>query len=383
MKGTGRAWIELDINNLCHNVNVVRKRLPGTCQIMASVKADAYGHGAVGFCRELNTLGVRAFCVAAVLEGVELRKHHIEGEILILGYTHPEQFPLLIKYDLTQTVLDLDYAEMLNGFGEKFIVHIKIDTGLHRLGERSENLDRIIRIFECENLNITGIYTHLIAENNGETEKIFTQEQLERFHHVCTEIKEHGFNLPRTHIQNSYGLLDRPDLAFDYVRIGRILYGTLNDPGDADKYGVELRPVLSLKARVGAIKTVLAGEYIGYGFSYIAPKDMRIAVLAIGYADGLPRNLSHGVGHVLIDGQRAPVLGDICMDQTIVDITDIAKVVRGDIAVIIGRSGKAETTACDIAAQAGTISTEILGRLGIRLERYKINKVTISVCEFF
>jgi serine/alanine racemase len=154
MDGTERAWIELDMNNLRNNVNMVRNCLPDSCQIMASVKADAYGHGAVEICRELNIHGVFAFCVASVMEGVELRKHHIEGEILILGYTHPEQFSLLIEYNLIQTILDLDYAELLNSFGEKIAVHVKIDTGLRRMGERSEDTDRIIRIFEYENLNM-------------------------------------------------------------------------------------------------------------------------------------------------------------------------------------------------------------------------------------
>lgn len=369
MRGTGRAWIELDMNNLHHNLNVVRDRLPGDCQLMAAVKADAYGHGAVEICRELNTLGVRAFCVASVMEGVELRKHHIEGEILILGYTHPGQFSLLVKYGLTQTALDLDYAELLNGFGEKLAVHVKIDTGLRRLGERSENLDRIMRMFECKNLTITGIFTHFSAENDTETAKHFTQEQLEHFHHIRTEIEKRGFTRPKAHVQSSYGILSRPDLAFDYARIGRALYGTVSDLGDADRYGVELRPVLSLKARVSAVKTVFAGEYIGYGFTFIAPKEMKIAVLAIGYADGLPRSLSCGVGHVLIDGHKAPVLGCACMDQTMVDVTDIEKVERGDTAVVIGKSGGAEIRARDVAEQAGTISIEVLSRLGTRLER--------------
>ncbi|MFZ7104106.1 MAG: serine racemase VanT catalytic subunit [Peptococcaceae bacterium] len=369
IKGTGRAWIELDMNNLHHNLNVVRNRLQDNCQLMASVKADAYGHGAVEICRKLNTLGVRAFCVASVMEGVELRKRQIEGEILILGYTHPEQFPLLVKYGLTQTVLDLDYAELLNGFGEKLVVHIKIDTGLRRLGERSENSDRILRIFACKNLSITGIFTHFRAENDGETGENFTQEQLERFHHVRSEIEKCGFTRPKAHVQNSYGILNRPDLAFDYARIGRALYGTLSDLGGADRYGVELRPVLSLKARVSAVKTVFTGEYVGYGFTFIAPKAMRIAVLTIGYADGLSRSLSCGAGHVLIDGHRAPVLGCICMDQTMVDVTDIEKVERGDTAVVIGKSGGVEISVCDVAEQAGTISTEVLSRLGTRLER--------------
>lgn len=371
IKDTGRAWIELNMNNLRHNLNIVRSRLPETCQIMACVKADAYGHGAVKICRELNALGVRAFCVVSIMEGVKLRKRHIEGEILILGYTPSEQFPLLIKHGLTQTVIDYDYAELLNSFGEKLTVHVKIDTGLRRLGERSDNLDKIIKIFGCKNLNITGIFTHFSAESDLNTGKDFTQKQLEQFYLIRAEIEKRGFTQLKAHVQNSYGILNRPDLAFDYARIGKALYGTLNDSNDADKYDVELRPVLSLKARVSVVKSVFAGEYVGYGFSFTAPKDMKIAVLTIGYADGLPRNLSCGVGWVLIDGCRVPVIGCICMDKTTVDITDIENVKRGDTAVVIGKSGGVEITACDVAEQAGTISTEILSRLSGRIERYK------------
>ena len=432
----GRAWIETDMDNLSHNVSVVRGRLPDSCRIMASVKADAYGLGAVNISRKLNALGVRAFCVASAPEGVELRRHGIEGEILVLGYTHPGLFPLLPEYGLTQTVLDLEYAELLNNFGEKLQagaveklpahsiekllasvkeifpaptkencptvkencpafakekllihakeklpVHVKVDTGLRRLGEPSENTDRIMRIFECENLAITGIYTHFCAENNGDAGVVFTQEQVERFKTVCDEVARRevdrrgvggaaGYYRPKVHAQNSYGIFNRPDLAFDYARTGRAIYGILGDIGGADKYGVELWPVLSLKARISTVKTVASGEYIGYGFAYAAPRDMKIAVLSIGYADGLPRSLSHGVGNVLIDGCKAPIIGWICMDLTLVDVTGIENVARGDTAVIIGKSGEAEITAGDVAEQTGTISTEILSRLGGRLARH-------------
>jgi serine/alanine racemase len=369
IKGTGRAWVELDMNNLRHNLNAVRKRLPEGCGIMASVKADAYGHGAAEIGRELNALGVHAFCVASVTEGVELRKHHIEGEVLILGYTHPEQFPLLIKHNLTQTALDLDYAGSLNGFGKGIAVHVKIDTGLRRMGERSDDIDRIVRIFKLDNLNITGIFTHFSAENRGGKGDDFTQIQVGRFRCVCDEIEKRGFALPKTHVQNSYGVLNRPDLSFDRARIGKALYGVLSEAGDADRYGVKLRPVLSFKARIGMVKTVFAGEYVGYGLDFTAPNDMKIAVLAMGYADGLPRNLSCGVGNVLINGRNAPIIGRICMDQTTVDITGFENAERGDTAVVIGKSGKSEITVCDVAKQSGTISDEILSRLGIRAER--------------
>ncbi len=366
----GRAWIELDMNNLRHNINVVRGFLPEGCRLMAVIKADAYGHGAVEIARELNSNGIRAFCVASVLEGVELRKHGIKGEILNLGYTHPKQFYLLRRYRLTQTIIDYGYAKALDSYGRKLTVHIKIDTGMHRLGERSENIDGILRVFKCKNLVINGIYTHLCAvDSDRQTDKDFTQMQIDNFYRVLSTIEEQGFTLPKVHIQSSYGIFNRPDLSFDYARVGTALCGMLYTLNDTERYNIGLRPVLSVKARVSAVKTLFAGEAVGYGLAFTAPHNMRIAALTFGYADGIPRCLSCGIGHVLINGQKAPVVGSICMDQMMVDVTGIEGVRQGDIAVVIGKSGKAEITACEIAEQAGTVSTEVLSRLGTRLER--------------
>ena len=377
IQGTGRAWIELDMNNLRHNLSSLQNRLPDNCRLMASVKADAYGHGAAEICRELNSFGVRSFCVATAAEGVKLRKRHIKGKILVLGYTHPGQFHLLIKYGLTQTVLDLAYAESLNDFGGKFLVHIKIDTGLRRMGERSENLDAIIRIFEFENLIIEGIYTHFSAESSTEMAIKFTGKQLEHFNRLRAGIEKRGFAWPKAHAQSSFSILSGPDFGFDYARAGRALYGITSDFAGSGSYEAEFLPVLSLKARIGAVKTVFAGEYIGYAFKFKAPKDMKIAVLTIGYADGLPRSLSYGAGHVLIKGYRAPILGCVCMDQTMVDVTDIEKVERGDIAVAIGKSGELEIGHREAAEKAGTTATEFLSRLGPRLERIVIDGVSV------
>jgi len=370
----GRAWIELDMNNLRHNVNVLRGLLPNNCQLMPAVKANAYGHGAVEISRELNANGIRAFCVASVLEGVELRKGGIKGEILILGYTHPKQFYLLRKYRLTQTIIDYRYAKTLDGYGKKFTVHIKIDTGMHRLGERSENMGEILQIFKCKNLIIAGIYTHLCADDTDRRMDIaFTQMQINNFYYLLSIIEKNGFKLPKVHIQSSYGIFNRPDLAFDYARVGIALYGMLSNLEDTENYNTELRPVLSVKARISMIKTIYAGEPAGYGLAFTAPCERRIAVLAIGYADGFPRRLSCGEGYVLINGQKAPVIGRVCMDQMMVDITGIKGISQGDIAVIIGKSGNTKITACEIAEQTGTIPNEVLSRLGKRLERYCVH----------
>lgn len=370
----GRAWIELDRAALRHNVETLRSLLPDGCELMPVVKANAYGHGAVLISQELNAMGIKAFCVASVLEGIELRRNGIRGEILILGYTHPEQFHYLRRYRLTQAVIDRAYAEILNEYGKKIKVHIAIDTGMHRLGERCERIDEISRIFQCRNLRIEGIYSHLcIDDTTTPRDKAFTMEQARAFFNVLSLLKERGCVCPKAHLQASYGILNYPELTGAYVRVGIALYGTLGTRTDTENCAVCLKPVLSVKARVALIKDLYKGEAVGYGLQYIAEKDVKIAALAIGYADGIPRALSCGVGKVLINGCEAPIIGRICMDQTMVDISNIPGVKTGDIAVMIGKSGGAEITACDLADQTGTISNEILSRLGGRLERQAVN----------
>ncbi|MGM9606039.1 MAG: serine racemase VanT catalytic subunit [Oscillospiraceae bacterium] len=366
----GRAWIELDRENLRQNVDALRELLPPGCQLMPAVKANAYGHGAVPVSRELNRLGVRTFCVATVSEGVELRRGGVKGEILVLGYTHPEQIPLLRRYRLTQTVVDSAYAQLLDQYGKKIKVHLKIDTGMHRLGERAERLDALCGVFSCKNLKVTGAYTHLCcADTNVPEDRKYTEMQGEAFRQVVSELEKRGHRCGKTHLLASYGLLNYPELGGDYARVGIALYGVLSNRTDLERCPVTLRPVLSLKARVVLTKQLRAGEGAGYGLQHVAQRDETIAVLAIGYADGLPRALSCGHGRVLLHGAEAPVIGRICMDQTLIDVTEIPNVNAGDIAVIIGRSGQREITVYDLAEETGTITNEVLSRLGTRLER--------------
>lgn len=365
-----RAWIELDRGALRRNVSALRALLPEGCALMAVVKADAYGHGAVLIARELNALGVKSFCVASVMEGAELRTHGIRGEILVLGYTHPEQFGLLRRYHLTQTVIDASYAALLDGYGKPFTVQIALDTGMHRLGEPCERIDEIQRMFQYRNLRISGVYSHLCTDDTASPkDRAFTLLQAQRFQQTVSVLHAAGCACARVHLQASYGLLNYPELTGDVVRAGIALYGTLSTRADTERCAVPLEPVLSLKARVALVRDLRKGEAAGYGLMHVAERNSKTAVLSIGYADGLPRSLSCGTGSVLINGRRAPIIGCICMDQTLVDITDIPNVSSGDIAVLIGKSADAEITACDLAEQAGTISNEILSRLGKRLER--------------
>jgi len=366
----GRAWIELSRNALRHNVEALRTLLPDGCELMPAVKTNAYGHGAVLISRELNRLGIEAFCVATVQEGAELRRHGITGTILILGYTHPADFSLLRRYHLAQTVLDFSYAKVLNRYGKRISVHVKIDTGMHRLGERSEKIEEISRIFECRNLNIAGVFTHLCVADEASPESIaFTHAQAKAFYDVVAELRQRGFSCPKKHIVSSDGLLYYPELAENYARVGIALYGMLSTRADTERCGISLEPVLSIKVRIALVKDLFQGEAAGYGLQFVAPQDTRIAVVAIGYGDGIPRSLSCGVGSVLIQGFKVPIVGRICMDQMLVDVSDIPDVKAGDVAVIIGQSGDEKITACDLAEQDGTISNEILSRLGERLER--------------
>jgi len=369
-----RAWIELDRDNLHKNITALSTLLPEGCTLMPAVKANAYGHGATLIAKELNRLGIRAFCVATVSEGAELRRHGVRGEILVLGYTHPGQFPLLWRYRLTQTVVDSPYAELLNSYGRKIRVHIKIDTGMHRLGERCEKTDEISGIFQYKKLNVTGIFTHLCVADTGSAEdKAFTLKQGEAFHKVISMLKERGCSCGKIHLLASYGLINYPQLGGDYTRIGIALYGMLSTREHLKNCPIALYPVLSLKARIALVKNLYAGESAGYGLQYTAEQDRKIAVLTIGYADGIPRRLStaraQGHNYVLLHGRPAPIIGRICMDCMLIDVTAIPDAKSGDIATIIGRDGRKEITACQLAQAAGTITNELLSRLGGRLER--------------
>lgn len=369
----GRAWIELDRAALLHNLEALRALLPDGCELMPAVKTNAYGHGAVLISRELNRLGVKAFCVATVREGAELRQNGVTGVILILGYTHPGDFPLLRRYHLTQSVLDFSYAKVLDRYGKSIPVHVKIDTGMRRLGERSEKIDEISGIFQCRNLKIEGIFTHLCAaDESSPASTAFTNAQAKAFYDVIAGLRQRGLPCPKKHIVSSYGLLNYPELAENYARIGIALYGTLSTRADTERSGVSLEPVLSVKARIALVKDLFQGEAAGYGLQFVAPRDTRVAVVTIGYGDGIPRSLSCDMGNVLIHGCKTPIVGRICMDQMLADISDIPDVQAGDAAVIIGQSGEAKITACDLAEQTGTISNEILSRLGQRLERQMV-----------
>ncbi|MDL2294387.1 serine racemase VanT catalytic subunit [Ruminococcaceae bacterium OttesenSCG-928-D13] len=364
-----RAWVEVDLAALRHNVALLRRLLPAGCKLMPAVKGDAYGCGAVPVARELGRMGVDALCVASLAEGAELRAHGVRGEILVLGYTPPECAGELRRHRLAQTAVDAAHAEALGATGVSLDIHLKVDTGMHRLGEPADNIDAIAGMFAHKNLRVCGVYTQLAASDSRLPEDAaFTNRQISRFWAMAAALEARGIAVPAPHIQCSYGIINYPTAGCAFARPGLAMYGLI-DEAHCVPARPDFRPVFGVKARVALVKAVPAGQRVGYGTEHIAKIDMTVAVITIGYGDGLPRALSRGAGGVLVGGCYAPVTGVICMDQTIVDVTAIPGVEAGDEAVLVGRQDAAEITASQLAEWAGTIPNELASRLGRRLGR--------------
>lgn len=360
--------MEINLSNLEHNYGALCSLMPQGCKMMAVVKADAYGHGAVRIAKHLNGIGVKSFAVSSIEEGIELRKNGVIGEVLILGWTSPKLASELKGFSLTQAIIDYTYAIELNRTGIRIDVQAAIDTGMHRIGIPYDKIDKIISIFNLDNLNITGIYTHLCSVKSlSEEAAVFTKMQTDRFDSVIDSLKEAGIPTTAAHAQSSYGLLNYPEIRYDYVRIGDALYGMADNnfyrAGD-----IVLKPVMSLKSRVIHIGKIKKGETIGYGNSFTALRDSEIAVLSIGFADGISRSISREA-YVLINGYRAKAVGSVCMDLMFADITDIGHVKAGDEAVLIGEDIDEKISTVEFAGFSGTIPGEAISRLNTRIKR--------------
>lgn len=363
-----RTWIELDLNNLVHNARVLQAAMPANCNLMAVVKADAYGHGAVPVASCLEKAGVTAFAVATWEEGVRLRRAGITGEILVLGYTPASRAGQLCRYRLTQTLIDGQYARSLDRQGFPLQTHLKVDTGMHRLGISWKDSAEAAALFSLRHLTISGIYTHLAsADSLEERDTAFTLEQIRRFYALTSELGALGIPLPKLHIQSSYGFLNYPHLHCDYIRAGIALYGVPSSISSSTRLKLDLRPVLSLKSRVILLREVPKGEPVGYGGAFVPKRNSRIAILPVGYADGLLRSAGEGKSMVEIRGNLFPVAGRICMDQLAVDVTGAPDIVPGDVATILGGDKFSPLSAAVAANRVGTISNELLSRLGKRL----------------
>ena len=341
---------------------------------MAVVKANAYGHGIIEISKKLEQIGITDFAVATLKEGITLRKNGIKGNILILGYTHYNCLKYVIKYNLIQTIVDYNYAKKISTLPltKKLKAHIKINTGMNRIGEYYKNIDKIKEIYKIKNIKVLGIFTHLsVSDSNKKSDIIFTNNQINNFYTLINQLKP-NYNLGKIHIQSSYGILNYPNLKCNYVRAGIIMYGINSELNTKTQIKLNLKPVLSLKARITSIKTINKNDSVSYGRKFIAPNKTKIATVSIGYADGYPRCLSGKNTKVIVNNQYAEVIGRICMDQLIINISKLNNIKVGDIVTIIGK--EKTISAEQIAYQADTITNELLSRLGSRLERIYISK---------
>lgn len=362
-----RAWRELDLDALANNARALRSALAPGCRLMAVVKADAYGHGAVPVARALQRQGVHDFAVACLTEGIALRRAGIRGTILILGYTDPKEAPLLFRYRLTQTVADLPHALALSARKLPLHVHVAVDTGLHRLGVAAGDRETLPRLYQLKHLHVDGTFSHLSdCDSLCEEDMDRTRSQLEQFQKTLDTLRSRGCRPGKVHIQSSYAVWNLPPQRCDYARIGIALYGVYSSRSAVYR-PLTLRPVLSLRSRVASVRTLGAGEWAGYGRGFQTRRETRLATVTIGYADGLPRDLPQRGGTVLIRGQRCPMVGRMFMDQLLVDVTDCAGAAAGDIVTLIGRDGGHYISAEQVADSCGTITNELLSRLGSRL----------------
>ncbi|MGI8813465.1 MAG: alanine racemase [Pyrinomonadaceae bacterium] len=362
----------IDLNNLAYNFNSVRTFVDKPLKYMAVVKADAYGHGAIECSKRLEAEGIDWFGVALPEEGVELRKAGIRKLILCLGGFWPGQEKLVLNFNLTPVVFQIDRADLLDRTakerGTVAAIHVKIDTGMGRIGIRHDAVSEFAAALNrFHNLRVEGMMTHLAAADDL-SQNEFTDLQVSRFNSAVEAFREHGHKPAYLDIANSPGTVAHPNALGNMVRLGGVLYGL---GGDVLPKGIEkpeLRPVLSLVTRIALIKDVYAGETLGYGRTFTAHDRMRVATLPIGYQDGFLRALSNK-GRVIVRGEYAPVVGRVSMDWTMVDVTSIAGACEGDDVTVIGEDGTRRILAEDIASMTDSISYEITCGIDRRVPR--------------
>jgi alanine racemase len=366
------TWAEINLNNLAHNFRVMKEAVGREVAIMPAVKADAYGHGAVECALALEREGADWFGVALPEEGLKLRDARISKPILSLGGFWEGQEELLVKNEITPVVFRLDLLERLNAAAKKigavFDYHLKVDTGMGRLGVPFSELEVFIeRAKQFENVRLDGLMTHFASADSLDG-VVFTQRQAALFEDALNLVRQRGFNPRWVHEANSAACHAYPQTRGNLVRLGGVMYGIWRDSTKRDIEPLDWRPVMSLHTRIIHLKTVARATAIGYGCTFVTERESRIATLAIGYEDGLRRALSNQ-GRVLVRGKFAPVVGRISMDLTIIDVTDIADATLNEEVVIIGRQGESCITAEEMAAQLETLSYEVTCGISERVPR--------------
>ncbi len=371
------TWIEVNLERITHNVLEIKRIIDSEVLLMAVVKANAYGHGMNRIARQAVKSGADMLGVARIKEGIELRKAGFDIPVLIFGFTHQSHALQLIEYDLTQTVFSFENAKALseaaNACGKKIKVHLKVDTGMGRLGfwsaETNKIVNEIISTAGLTALEIEGLYTHFASADG--LDKAYSHLQYNFFLDVLNRLRLKGFQPPIRHAANSAAIIDLPETCLDMVRAGIMMYG-LYPSDDVKKERVDLKPVMTLKTRVIHVKRVPAGFRVSYGSTYKTAGPTVIATVSIGYGDGLSRLLSSN-GHMLLHGHKVPVAGRVCMDMTMLDAGNIPDVSTGDEVVVIGEQGEASITADQIAKAAGTINYEVVTGLSDNIPRINLN----------
>ena len=388
-----RVYAKVNLDAIKNNLKAIRdyvnQDINDEIKVMAVVKADGYGHGAIPISRELEKLNVDYIAVAIYQEGIQLRQEGVKVPILVLGNTHEEAFHSLVQYDLTQTVYSKTIAKKINAYGQqaknKVRIHIKVDTGMGRLGFRlfGQSMDKAVQeitaITHYPYLDCEGIFTHFSKAD--EVDRSYTDMQVELFESLLKKLKTSNVDFSLIHASNSAGLIDHQRARFNMVRAGIALYGLY--PSDTVSHSIELEPALSISSRIIFLKEVEKDEYISYGGIFKTSRRSIIATVPIGYADGYSRALSNK-GRVLIRGQFAPIVGRVCMDQMLVDVTDIDGVSEEDEVVLIGESQGAHIWVEELAKHMNTINYEVICLIGKRVPRIYIkeNKVVETIDYF-
>lgn len=364
------VWAEIDLDILANNMRNIKK-LAGDKEVMAVVKADAYGHGALDVAPCLLENGASRLAVAMLTEAVELRNNNITAPIMILGYTPLYLGEELINYDIEQTIYDLDYAKELSALAislnKKAKVHIALDTGMGRIGflPTYESFNAIGEICSLDGLDVIGIFTHF--SSSDEKDKDYTQYQFNQIYDFIDKLESEGINIPLKHASNSAAIIDLPNTYLDAIRAGIILYGYYPS-NEVQKENLSIKPALTLKARIAHVKELESGMYISYNRTFKTSRKSKIATIPIGYADGYIRTLKHEA-KVIVNGQLAPIVGNICMDQFMIDVTDIDDVKSGDEVILLGESNGIKFNADDLAKCMNSINYEVLCLLKKRVPR--------------
>ena len=373
------VYAEIDLDAIAYNMKNI-KNLVKDKEVIAVVKADCYGHGALDLVPTLLENGASRLAVAVLTEGIELRNNNINAPLMILGYTPLYLGEELIKYDLEQTIYDLEYAKKLSAIGlslnKKAKIHIAIDTGMGRIGflPNEKSVKDVCEIYSLKGLDVLGIFTHF--STSDEEDKEYTYEQFKKFTDFTSKLSDLGIEIPLKHVSNSGAIMDMPETYLDAVRAGIILYGYYPS-NEVDKNNLSLKPALTLKASITRVQEMDKDMYISYGKTFKTERKSLIATLPIGYADGYSRLLAKGA-KVILNGKFAPIVGRICMDQCMIDVTDIEDVKVGDEVILLGEQGNLKFNADDIAEIMGTINYEILCMI-----KYRIPRVYIKDGEVF